>query len=212
MKWRPKMYIWYVSYGSNLCEERFHCYIKGGKPHGAVKHEKGCRDKTLPKKNERVTLPYQLYFAKNSSKWGKGGVAFIGHQKEKSAKTMGRMYYITDEQFIDVTAQENNSESVTIDFDKLFQNGYQTINAGWYGRLVYLGKKDGVPMLTFTSNQDIGSEVFKVPSLAYITTIANGLMELGLNKNEVIDYFLQCYGIKEAFTKTTLFAYLFPEK
>ncbi|MBL0236650.1 MAG: hypothetical protein IPQ02_08595 [Saprospiraceae bacterium] len=36
-------YIWYASYGSNLLEERFQCYIKGGMPKGSTKTYLGCR-------------------------------------------------------------------------------------------------------------------------------------------------------------------------
>lgn len=80
--------VWYVSYGSNLMEERFHCYIKGGIPAGSNEAEKGCRDHTLPVHNKGCELPYPLYFAKDTSKWGTGGVAFIGHRSTLQRKQL----------------------------------------------------------------------------------------------------------------------------
>jgi hypothetical protein len=61
-------HVWYASYGSNILESRFHCYILGGQPKGAKKTNPGpgCTDKTLPIAKEEVTINSELYFAKNA--------------------------------------------------------------------------------------------------------------------------------------------------
>src|SRR4030095_163368 len=117
-------HIWYASYGSNLLEERFLCYIKGGQPVGSKKHYEGCRDKSLPIDKEEFYIPSELYFAKESDSWDNGGVAFIKTNFEPQQSTLGRMYLITPQQFIDVVKQETNSSgSLHIDFEKAIVEG-----------------------------------------------------------------------------------------
>lgn len=206
------MNVWYVSYGSNLCKDRFMCYIQGGKPEGSVKIEKGCRDQTPPEADEKVDLMYPLYFAKERSKWGEGGVAFISHDKLSARKTIGRMYLITDEQFEDVVAQENNQDKLSIDLHKVIENGYQDINKSWYGRILFLGYMDKAPMFTFTNPNPMNDEKFTLPPASYLKIISRGLMELGLHTEEIIRYFNTCMGINGKFTTDKLHQYIFSER
>lgn len=119
-----KDYVWYASYGSNLNKERFLAYILGKKAPGCDICEKGCKDKTLPQDNKQIIMPYELYFAKNSSKWSGGGVCFIGNKKEDNHRTLGRMYLITKDQFLDVVSQENaNIDCSKINFNDINNNG-----------------------------------------------------------------------------------------
>ncbi len=73
-------YVWYAGYGSNLCEERFLCYIKGGKFRWGGRKSSGCDDKTLPEEKGRITIPFPLYFAERSRGWQGGGVAFSARE------------------------------------------------------------------------------------------------------------------------------------
>ena len=41
-------HIWYVAYGSNLSRQRFHHYLRGGRPHGNDREYPGCRDTSDP--------------------------------------------------------------------------------------------------------------------------------------------------------------------
>ncbi|MEC5424799.1 hypothetical protein QGM71_15035 [Virgibacillus sp. C22-A2] len=198
------MDVWYVSYGSNLCEDRFMCYINGDIPHGSETRELGCIDKTAPKRSVLAELPYPLYFAKERSKWGTGGVAFIGHDPIESERTLGRKYLITDEQFSEIVAQENKQPGLEIDLQRVIREGSLTITEGWYGTIIYLGEEVGFPMFTFTANTPMDEAIFSKPSEAYITTIGRGLTELGLNEEEVKDYFLHKRGIEGNFTSDTL--------
>ncbi|MUK90173.1 hypothetical protein GMD78_17510 [Ornithinibacillus sp. L9] len=202
------MDVWYVSYGSNLCKDRFMCYINGERPPGADRPEVGCTDKTPPKASGKVEMPYALYFSKQRSKWGLGGVAFIDHSITKNEPTIGRKYLITDEQFTEVVAQENNCDFIDINFQKVMTNGFLSIGDGWYGRIVYLGELNGAPMFTFTTNEPMGNMEINTPSAAYLSTIAQGVMELGYKQDEIMDYFLNKKGIKENFTKETLKEFL----
>ncbi|PKR85581.1 hypothetical protein [Heyndrickxia camelliae] len=206
------MNVWYVSYGSNLYRDRFMCYIQGGQPEGSEKVEKGCRDQTPPKADEKIELRYPLYFAKNRSKWGKGGVAFIDHQENPDVKTIGRMYLITNEQFEDVVAQENNEENLTIPLEKVIDNGFHNINENWYGRIVFLGYKEGAPMFTFTNPVSMNGETFFTPPSSYVKIISKGLEELGMSRNDIVHYFKQCGGIKDSFTKEQLYRYIYREQ
>ncbi|WP_099159785.1 hypothetical protein [Virgibacillus ndiopensis] len=203
------MDVWYVSYGSNLCEDRFMCYINGDRPIGSAKKEIGCQDKTPPKASRKAEIPYPLYFAKEQSKWGPGGVAFIGHVQTDYAATIGRMFLITEEQFSEVVSQENNEYGLHVDFNRVIEKGYQKLTEGWYGRIVFLGDKDGYPMFTFTSNDSMDKQSFVKPSSAYLSTIANGLLGLGLTKTEITDYFSGKRGIHRHFSRESLAEYMF---
>ena len=117
-----KKHIWYASYGSNLLEERFLCYIKGGKPSGSSKRHDGCFDKTLPQNNAKIYINHELYFARKSKSWDNGGVAFLSEKFESNHKTLGRMYLITPDQFTEVVKQEIDFEgTLELDFDKAIE-------------------------------------------------------------------------------------------
>ena len=203
------MDVWYVSYGSNISESRFSCYIEGGMPEGSNKVERGCANQTPPKKVEKATLPFPLYFMREKSKWGKGGVAFIGHEKDPHTTTFARKYLITDEQFREVVEQENNMDSLNINIEDIINRGFVDLTAGWYGRVIYLGEAEGAPMFTFTSSNAMGDYDFTNPPPTYLYMISRGLKEVGLAEKDIVDYFLTKPGIKGKFTKDSLFRYIF---
>lgn len=65
-----------------------------------------------------------MYFAKSSGNWENGGVAFIKTNLDEKKQTLGRMYLITKEQFIDVVKQETNFKGeLMIDFDRAISVG-----------------------------------------------------------------------------------------
>ena len=192
--------VWYASYGSNLNEERFLCYIKGGKPDGSKKIERGARDKTLPRQNLVIQLPYPLYFAKYSKRWG-GAVAFIDKIKDVNNLTYGRMYLITEEQFIDVVNQENNTNDLTIELDQVKIQGQLSVRPSWYGNIIYLGEKDGYPIFTFTANWDLKDINSNIPSEAYLKMLISGMKGLNILSNqEIVDYFINKPGVKDNYS------------
>jgi hypothetical protein len=198
-------YIWYASYGSNILEERFLYYIKGGQPVGATKIYLGCTDKSMPIDKEEIYINSELYFAKKSKTWDKGGVCFIKTNFDPQVQTLGRMYLITKQQFIDVVRQETENENnLAIDFEKAISDGSITFKDGsWYGNLIYLGTQNDFPIFTFT-NQDNISETNK-PSENYLRTIIRGIQETyNLSTTEIVDYFISKSGIKNNFSREQL--------
>jgi hypothetical protein len=198
--------VWYVSYGSNLRKQRFDCYIKGGKPENSDKTEEGCKDKSPPCRIEKVSIPYQLYFAEEKTKaWKNGGVAFIGHDETPTTPTIGRMYLITEEQFKDVVKQENGipvaSELNLFDLREVKAKTRVTFLYGksnWYGTIVYLGDKDGYPKYSFTASREYGN--YNAPSEMYLTTIARGLGELGdMSAQEIAEYLVKARGVSQKY-------------
>lgn len=169
--------IWYGCYGSNILEERFLCYIKGGQPQGAKTIYEGCRDKTLPADNEDFYICSELYFARQSANWDNGGVAFIRTLFEPQASTIGRLYLITKGQLIDIARQETNTKTeLTIDFDRAIENGsFVFKQPSWYGNLLYLGHQNEYPIFTLTNENDL--QPLSKPSKSYIKTISDGIKE-----------------------------------
>ncbi len=197
--------IWYASYGSNLLEERFLCYIRGGRPEGASRTYAGCVDKSLPLENKSLELPFKLYFAKKASVWNQGGVAFIHKEKAPEEKTLGRMYRITPAQFVDVVRQENAfEEDLTIDFDRALQEGELLIREGaWYGQLLFVGKEKGAPIFTFTHQEAIAPIVR--PDEAYLRTIIRGIQETyGWPDHQIVDYLISKEGVAGNYTEKSL--------
>lgn len=200
-------YIWYASYGSNLLKDRFLCYIKGGKPKGSSRTNIGCRDNSLPKNDMQITIPFQLYFAKKAKNWLNQGVAFIGHDKVDKNPTLGRMYLISEQQFIDVISQENgNKEMPFIDFKEVQNKSSLVIfNNSWYGNIVYIGDHDSSPIFTFTSPLNIESEPLVAPSNEYLKVIISGLKEIySYTNQEIAQYLITKPGIKNHFLEDQL--------
>jgi hypothetical protein len=61
MDTRNDRFVWYASYGSNLCKERFLCYIEGGSITGLTVELRGCKQKIVPEKHKYVKIPHSLY-------------------------------------------------------------------------------------------------------------------------------------------------------
>lgn len=176
-------YVWYVGYGSNLCRARFLCYIEGGQYKLGGSPVRGCSDKTLPRENKTIEIPYGIYFSRRAPRWGDGGVAFIYPEKENDPKkwTLARMWKITGEQFDEVIQQEGPS---------------------WYNRTIDLGKDDGVPILTITNGE---KQTLNPPSMNYLRTIVIGLIETyKLNAKEIFNYLSEKDGIKGSFSEKEL--------
>ncbi|WP_442844597.1 hypothetical protein [Leeuwenhoekiella sp. H156] len=190
--------VWYASYGSNILESRFHCYILGGQPKGSKKTYKGCTDKTLPQDKEEIYINSELYFAKKSKSWDSCGVGFINTEFNDKVQTLGRMYLITPEQYVEIVKQETNHRGeLLIDFEKARGKGSLIIKEkSWYGNLLFLGEQNGNPIFTFTNEKNLTEEI-NAPSEQYLLTIINGIKETyNLNEIEIREYFENLTGIK----------------
>ena len=180
-------HVWYLGYGSNLHEQRFLCYIKGGIPQYGKNCNNGCTDKTPPIEDRAMTISYPLYFALPNGKtgtdnWGAGGVAFIDPQEDKRSKTLCRMWRITEDQYREVKQQEG---------------------VGWYNKEICLGDEDGIPIFTITHDPVLTNIVR--PSDTYIRNIASGLRETyGFTVKQTVDYLLDKAGIRNGIEKDWL--------
>ena len=161
--------VWYAGYGSNLCADRFRCYIEGGRWDEHVKPNKGCRDTTLWSQSLVKNFPGRMYFASESGSWDDCGVAF--YAPECDGDTVMRLYRITCGQLKDVQDQEGNAD-------------------GWYGRLAFLGFVDGVPAYTFTSEY---THTPNAPGERYRDLIFDALSkECGMRGEEAAAYIESC--------------------
>ncbi|TWP34426.1 histone deacetylase [Leekyejoonella antrihumi] len=178
----PFTHVWYVSYGSNLCRERLLCYLQGGRPPGARRSYVGARDHAAPQTDSAVDLPGRIYFAGESSVWG-GGVAFYDHdQTSPGGFTPARAYLLTVQQFVDVAVQEMHRDPHPDDPLELVVGsglaaGRFEAGPGTYETLIEVGRRDGLPMLTFTAPHGTDDVRHTPPSPAYLHMLAEGLRE-----------------------------------
>ena len=186
--------VWYASYGSNLLEKRFSCYIAGGTPEGAQREYEGCTDKTLPEESKPIIINAELYFARKSKTWHGGGVAFINSEFNSKVKTFGRMYLITAQQFAEVVKQEIRlEEDLVLDLEELAEKGSLLLNErSWYNKLLFLRREAGYPIFTFT-NKDYLKDEINPPHETYFNTISAGLKETyGMTDVEIEGYLRSC--------------------
>eukprot|EP00250_Pteridium_aquilinum_P005405 c15499_g1_i2 orf=284-2374(-) len=177
-----QMYIWYAAYGSNMWRDRFMCYIKGGQ------------------------VGNQMFFGHSYTRtWGHGGAAFLEARPTAGVSTHIRLYKIMLDQFNDLFLQENSLDygrdlvkpAVIRSLGQESASSITLVEGCWYGTILHLGDKDGLPILTFTcSEQDLerfDSGLLPVcpPSEEYQWAVARGLMEdLGLSKERALSYVL----------------------
>lgn len=167
---KEKEYLIYAAYGSNLLRERFMCYIKGGEFMNNV--YKGSNDKTDPEEVGWIWVPYKLYFAKKSSKWCNGGVAFLSIKEEINPQcySVVRLWKISLQQFVDLMSQEG----------------------GWYNKVLCIGNLYGLDVLTITGDY---LKEQNPPSQKYIEIIKKGLKETtNWEDNKILAYIFRRIG------------------
>lgn len=206
--------VWYLSYGSNLMQARFMCYITGGRPQGSQKNYNGClSDKTPPKGSLPDEIDFSLYFARRpdtaaslNTTW-EGGIAFI-RQNELTAgdSTIARRYLITKGQLEGVIAQENGKcdgdTEYSFELRRLLNSGHLSIGRRLYNHLILVGYDDDVPIITLTTSDGL---VLRKPSPEYTTIIALGLRETcGMSSDDVCSYLYEKDGILGLYEKRDL--------
>lgn len=157
--------VWYACYGSNLSTERFRYYILGGRY--MEKHYDGCRDQTLWKDSKIGKLPGRMVFGRRSGRWN-GGVSF--YLPDAEGETVMRLYRITAGQMMDIMEQEG-------------------ISPNWYGRIVCLGHREGLPIYTLTAES---VEERNDPSNEYREVIRNALTEDCALTDQEAEEYLHC--------------------
>jgi hypothetical protein len=191
--------VWYVAYGSNMSAARFGCYISGGRPRGARRTYLGCRDRSPPLRDVGIRLAGGLTFAGESRVWG-GGMAF--YNPHVDGELAARAYQLTFGQLSDVVAQEARRPVVN---DLALDTG---VDRRWpvashvYETLLHVDDRDGLPMFTITSLQDLEPTP---PSAAYLRTMLDGLGEaFGSTADERVHYLLRARGVTPMWTASQL--------
>lgn len=168
--------VWYAAFGSNLSYDRFLVYLNGGQAPGSQGASPGARDNTQPHRSTTCFTTRRLVFGQKSVRWSGGGVAFLNSQPEdppSEVRTALRLYDITAEQFEDVFQQENGlEEPISIDLDEVESDGLADLTDRWYGRVLFLGRQDGLPIFTITTHSIPEPNP---PHPAYLQTIMTGL-------------------------------------
>jgi hypothetical protein len=139
-----------------------------------------------------------LYFARESSNWDNGGVAFVRTLFEPQASTIGRIFLITKGQLIDIARQETKTTTeLTIDFDRAIKDGsYIFKRPSWYGNLLYLGQQGEYPIFTLTNENDLQTST--KPSKSYLKMICQGIKESHkFDDKTIFEYLRDKRGIKE---------------
>lgn len=190
--------IWYVTYGSNLSADRFTCYLVGGRPAGGARLYTGCRDPRRPKKRLAIEVPGRLYFAGESAVWN-GGSAFLDPSYD--GVVAARAYLVTAGQFSDVVAQETRRPvGRDLRLGGLEQGDSLRVEALHYKRLLHLGWRDDIPLMTMTSDGH-DPDVWSAPAKPYLWTIGAGLREShGWDADRVGSYLAAAGGADAAWT------------
>ena len=193
--------FYYMSYGSNLCMDRFMCYVEGGQPEGSSRTYLGCRDRSKPKESLGIVFEGSIYYANYSTQWGGG---FLFADFDAPELSLGRIHLVTSEQFTDIVSQECGFEAggVDVDFEKILAVGGVKNNGILYGHMVHIGTYDHVPIISFTtsfSEYDVSSGhasfVLNPPSEGYANVIRKGLVEtFGLDDEMVEAYMVDTLG------------------
>lgn len=127
-------------------------YVSYGSHMSRARFERALRG-TPPRADVAVVLPGRVWFAGEVPDWAGDGIAFYDHEAPGTAPA--RAYLITAGQFTDVRTAEGPR----------------------YARLVHLGARDDVPMMTFTAPHGIGAVPHARPPERYLDTLRTALHE-----------------------------------
>lgn len=165
--------IWYVSYGSNMLEERFNCYLQGGICRYNGRPYNGCTDKTPALRSKPVVIPYNMYFANESGSWSGSAVSFL--DVSRPGKAYGRAWLIHKEQLEDIHREEGNGRN-------------------WYPDLIDLEPIDHIRAVTFSNKNARRSEPTSKVSSNYLAVLFDGMTETypALKTADIIDYLRKC--------------------
>lgn len=204
---QKNVFVWYACYGSNLSEERFNCYLRGGRVEGMSRPCVGARDATPARASVVKWMLNRVFFAyAGESAWGYGGGAMLDIRQSQTYKSCLRLYKVTLQQFNDVIAQENNlapplpaANWLTCgELVQLRQQPHGSLQRKFedaiYPAVAYLGEHDDAAIVTFTCLTDMANAFLSgelptaPPANTYLTVLRRGLQELGLNEEEAIRY------------------------
>jgi hypothetical protein len=191
--------VWYVAYGSNMSAARFGCYISGGRPRGARRTYRGCRDQSPPRRDIGIHLAGGLTFAGESRVWG-GGMAF--YHPHLDGELAARAYLLTFGQLSDVVAQEaRRPVGSNLELGGGVERRW-AVSSHVYETLLHLDDRDGLPMFTITSLQNLEHTP---PSARYLRTMLDGLGEaFGWTADRRAHYLLRAPGVTPTWSASRL--------
>lgn len=128
-----------------------------------------------------------MLFAGRSLRWS-GGTSVL--HPDAPDRAVVRLWAVTVEQAADVQAQECALEPGAVGFDlaEVVRRRSVVVSTRRYGRVVMLGERDGLPILTFTTP---GPQSPTAPSAAYLAVVRRGLVDAGLDE-AAADRYLAC--------------------
>ena len=185
--------VWYVAYGSNLCEARFRCYLTGGSPDGSTSRRyPACTAGAEVLADRAVRVPHRLYFARASRNWSGGAVAFLDLRRVGEDPTYGRARLVTLDQLDHLVTEENAGHATSVPVSALRRGPTDLRADGWYRTLLPLGELDGLPAVTLTGRP----KPHRRPDPAYLATLRAGLAEAwpDLAPAAVDAYLDRCHG------------------
>ncbi len=194
--------VYYACYGSNINQERFDLYLKGGDHPLGSAHYQGCSNQQPITEILYQEFEGELEFKGSSSTWNGGAVAFFN--LEGKSKVHCKLYKLCLSQFIDIWLQENTlnpqefgPELIEEKFIKVLANKEifqleflldSTSKFAYYGKLLKLGDNNGIPIFSFTS-PNLAKLVENKPDISYLQTIFKGLMgNENLSREEALAY------------------------
>lgn len=157
-------HVWYAAYGSNTDAARFQRYLDR------------CTIPATPVDDRPFVLDLPLYFARDATSWGPGGVAFVGPHRDDVPATLGRAWLLPIERVAEIGAMENRLDptGAALDVEAVAGHGLvPTFGAGWYDAWAHCGELEGTPVVTITSSRPHEPNP---PGPAYATVVARGLM------------------------------------
>ena len=165
-------YVWYVAYGSNMLYERLACYIQGDYCERNGREYRPCEDTTMPTEWMGIELPYYMYFANyNQGAWENSAVSFL--DVNHSGYAVARAYLIKECQLEHIHIAEGRGEN-------------------WYPDMIELGEIQGIRAVTFTNKNTKSFSPMSEVSMAYASTIIEGIMEMGESADFAYDYVKGC--------------------
>ena len=167
-------YVWYVSYGSNLLEERLRYYIQGGRCKQNGKEYDSCTDTSMPSENRPYKIPYDMYYANyDRGSWKRSAVSFL--DLSKAGFSYGRSYKIKKSQLEEIHWKEGRGTN-------------------WYPECISLGYIDGIPACTFANRRDKDKESFDRVSSEYGIVLFRGMKETypEMSDEDIMEYLRKC--------------------
>ena len=195
------MFVWYAAYGSSMHEPRFKCFIEGGRVQGCVRQYEPCMDTSPPLQVLPLRIPYQLYFAGESTAWT-GGVAFV--KPVPGFSSLARAYLIPLRQLQHVVCQKNQVPKLSpLPIDEAVKNGTAQIPgvSSSYDQIVYLGHRSRTPVVTITTSKP---KKVNAPAAAYLIHIISGLRSMRYSHDQIISYLRSTPGASKRYSTREL--------